>query len=61
MNRACLAVGLAGLLTVWASPRGQSESAPQAASQLTTYTLDTNASGVIERINNIVNLTVASI
>ncbi len=60
MNRACLAVGLAGLLAVWASPRGQSESAPQAGSQLTTYTLDENASGVIERINNIVNLTVAS-
>lgn len=39
---------------------GKSYLAPGRSPELTTYTLDANASGVIQTINNIVNLTVVS-
>ncbi len=39
---------------------GKSYLAPGRSPELTTYAVDTNASGVIQKINNIVNLTVVS-
>ena len=39
---------------------GKSYLAPGRAPEITTYTLDANASGVMQTINNIVNLTVVS-
>ena len=39
---------------------GKSYLAPGRSPELTTYTLDANASGVIQTLNNIVNLTVVS-
>ena len=39
---------------------GKSYLAPGRSSGLTTYTLDAHASGTIEKINNIVNMTVVS-
>ena len=57
----CFALGSLPLLAEQqrATP-GKSDTTPGRSSQLTIYTLDANASGVIQTINNIANLTVVS-
>jgi len=57
----CFALGSLPLLAEQQrSTPGTSDTTPGRSSQLTLYTLDANASGVMQTINNIANLTVVS-